>query len=101
MSSAQIDHILPQSKYKTYKDEDTNMVLSCYCCNQIKRAFDPLEKLSEQERMLITVETLDSFREKLLSICRHYVIPLLEKKKKILYMSNEVLQPLGVSKKSI
>lgn len=91
MSSAQIDHVLPKSKYKDYKDEDSNMVLACYCCNQIKRAFDPLEKLPEHERILITVETIGSFREKLLSICRDYVIRRLEQKKEILNRSNEVL----------
>jgi hypothetical protein len=91
MSSAQIDHILPKSKYKEYKDEDSNMVLACYCCNQIKRAFDPLEKLPEQEKILMNAETLESFRSKLLSICGNYLKPLLDKKQQILYKSNEAI----------
>ena len=51
MTSAQLDHIIPKSKYKGYINEDSNLVLSCYCCNQIKRAFDPLEKQSEQVKI--------------------------------------------------
>lgn len=95
MFSPQIDHILPKSKYKDYKNLESNMVLACYCCNQIKWKFNPLEKLPEQERAAVSPCTLDKFRDKLLSACRDYLGPRLEKKKKILSNSKEVIKKHG------
>jgi len=46
------------------------MLLVCYCYDQIKREFDPLDKLSEEERSLVSPWTLEKFREKLLDACR-------------------------------
>lgn len=90
MASAQLDHIIPKSRYKDYTNEDSNLVLSCYCCNQIKRAFDPLEKRPEL-KMNLSPETFDKYRDELLSSCRNYIIPLLNKKKTILHKSNEII----------
>ena len=70
MSSAQIDHLLPKYEYKDYENLDINMLLACYCYDQIKREFDPLDKLSEEERSLVSPWMLEKFREKLLDACR-------------------------------
>ena len=91
MTSAQLDHILPKSKYKDYTNEDSNLVLSCYCCNQIKRAFDPLKELSDQVKMNMSPETFDKHRDELLASCRNYIIPRLNKKKTILHKSNKII----------
>jgi len=91
MTSAQLDHIVPKSRYKDYTNEDSNLVLSCYCCNQIKRAFDPLKELPEQVKMNLSPETFDKYRDELLSVCRNYIIPRLNKKKTILHKSNEII----------
>ena len=90
MTSAQLDHILPKSKYKDYMNEDANLVLSCYCCNQIKRAFDPLEKRPELE-MNLSPATFNTYKDELLSVCRNYIIPKLNMKKAILDKSNEII----------
>ncbi|MCY4059499.1 MAG: HNH endonuclease [Gammaproteobacteria bacterium] len=42
-ATAQIDHLLPQSRYCEYKNCPDNWVLSCYLCNQTKRDWDPLK----------------------------------------------------------
>jgi|GEM_PF-3481738 hypothetical protein len=91
MTSAQLDHILPKSKYKDYMNEDANLVLSCYCCNQIKRAFDPLKELPEQLKMNLSPATFNTYKDELLSVCRNYIIPQLNKKKAILDKSNEII----------
>ena len=95
MSSAQIDHLLPKWKYKSYENFEINMVLACYCCNQIKGKFDPLEKLSDEERRLISPKTFEKFRDKLLDACRDYLRPILKKKERILYNSKDVLKKHG------
>lgn len=44
--SAQIDHLLPESRYPDLKWEPLNNVYACFRCNQRKRCFDPLESLA-------------------------------------------------------
>lgn len=42
-ASAQLDHLLPQSKYPKFNDDVRNLVLACSTCNGIKSNFDPLD----------------------------------------------------------
>lgn len=46
--SAQIDHILPRSKYPDLELEQTNLVYACFFCNKLKSSFDPLYSLREK-----------------------------------------------------
>lgn len=43
--SAQIDHLLPRSRYPELEWEPLNCVYSCFRCNQLKAGFDPLDDL--------------------------------------------------------
>ena len=92
MTSAQVDHLLPRSKYSDYVDLMANRVLACFCCNQIKRNFDPLEKLGDEVRNKISPVTLDDFRPLLLEKCQEYLRPRLKKKDDILEKSVSILR---------
>lgn len=72
--SAQLDHLLPKAKYpdETIKDNPDNWVLSCYTCNQIKRAFDPWEKLMGRGKSSEQID-INANREALLQECRKYI----------------------------
>jgi hypothetical protein len=64
-----MDHLLPKSKYPEYRDVDANWVLACYCCNQLKRDFEPLHKLGEKARAEIKPENMDAYRGELVEAC--------------------------------
>jgi len=70
--SAQLDHLLPKAKYPHLKDSPKNWVLSCYPCNQIKRAFDPWEKLMGKEKSPKEIN-IDQNRKALTKECREYI----------------------------
>ncbi|KPK48103.1 MAG: hypothetical protein AMS22_15850 [Thiotrichales bacterium SG8_50] len=86
MFSAQVDHLLPKSRYPEYADTEANYVLSCYCCNQIKRDFDPLNARPELKEA-----ALDKCRDALIEVCRQYIGERLEKKRKILKESRAIV----------
>ena len=67
--SAQFDHLLPQKLYGgEFKVMEDNLVLSCFCCNQIKGQWNPASELGGD--IEITPQTLGDFREELIEICR-------------------------------
>ena len=84
ISSAQFDHILPKSEYKTYADLEDNLVLSCYCCNQIKRNWDPFSKCDASIKSDLSRENFTQYRDQLIEKCREYLKEFLEKKDGIL-----------------
>jgi len=51
-SSAAIDHLLPASKYESLISNGTNWVFSCSSCNNMKKAFDPLDNGEDALEML-------------------------------------------------
>ena len=51
-SSAQMDHILPRSKYPDFFEHPRNYVLSCYFCNSTKKTWDSLESGEDPLDML-------------------------------------------------
>lgn len=80
LSSAQIDHLLPKTKYREFEDFDDNLVLSCFCCNQIKRTFDPLKKCNDVK---ITLDNFGEHRERLIDESREFINKKLRGKEKI------------------
>jgi hypothetical protein len=86
MHSAQIDHLLPASPYPEYRDTDKNFVLSCYCCNQIKRDFDPLGDHEEMKE-----SPLEQNRDRLIDISRKHIETRLKAKKAILEESRNIV----------
>lgn len=72
--SSQLDHLLPKADYKYphLKDIPENWVLSCFCCNQIKRTFDPWEKLMGKIKPPEPSDIIAN-REALLQECRKYI----------------------------
>jgi CRISPR/Cas system Type II protein with McrA/HNH and RuvC-like nuclease domain len=93
MYSAQIDHILPQSRHKDYKNLPANRVLTCYCCNHMKGKYDPIEKLSDEDRMALSPKTFEVFRSKLLKACKDHLDPRLKDKEAVLNKSNVIINP--------
>ena len=91
MISAQIDHVLPKSKYKEFTDLPDNRVLSCFCCNQIKRKFDPLAETPDIKSKLST-GTFKEYRQRLIKVCWNYIKPLLGKKDEILKQSISIIK---------
>jgi hypothetical protein len=92
LTSAQLDHILPKSKYPDYKEEESNWVLACFCCNQIKRNYDPWTELPEEiKSMGLSVESLMNNRNLLIEKCREHLKPHLEKRKNIRNNINKIL----------
>lgn len=83
MTSDQLDHLLPKSKYKEYAALPANLVLSCFTCNQIKRNFDPLAKLPEV-RAKISPKTFEAYQSTLIEECQHFLKSLLKVKDDIL-----------------
>ena len=86
MYSAQIDHLLPTSRYPELWDTEANFVLSCYCCNQIKRDFDPLKAHEELKNL-----PLETHRNVLIDICREHITSRLESKRQILERSRAIV----------
>lgn len=86
MTSAQIDHLLPASRYPEFWDTDANYVLSCYCCNQIKRDFDPLKDHEE-----LKDAPLNAHRDELIEISRKHIESRLNAKKQIAERSREIV----------
>ena len=91
LNSAQFDHILPQSQYGWAKNLQDNQVLSCFCCNQIKRAWDPLSNCSDEFKENISEKNFSDYRDKLINICREHLKDKLVKKDKILNKSQSVI----------
>jgi hypothetical protein len=92
ITSAQLDHLLPKAKYPEYRENEDNWILACFCCNQIKRKFDPCDKLSEDRKSALSPETLSEYRAELIEICRAHLIPNLEKREKIRSQLNVILK---------
>ena len=90
-TSAQLDHILPKAKYEGYKENEENWALACFCCNQIKRKFDPYDYLADDRKPGLNSETLKKYRPELLEICRAYLIPQLKKREEIRNQINDIL----------
>ena len=82
MISSQLDHLLPQSKYKGLKDVEDNWVLACYCCNQIKRHFDPWKSLTSSVDVP-TRENIAFFRQALIEISRIRLKPFREQQQQV------------------
>jgi len=92
MTTAQLDHILPQSSYGSYKDLRDNLILACFCCNSIiKGRFDPLSKVSDEVKRNISPETFKDYRDLLIETCREHMNPLLKKKDQILEKSISII----------
>ena len=85
MHSAQIDHLLPRSLYPEHADSEDNLVLSCFCCNQIKRDFDPLK-----ERRDLANSPLEAHRDLIIELCRKRIMLDLTIKQRILEKSRAV-----------
>jgi hypothetical protein len=92
LTSAQLDHLLPKSAYPAYKDNENNWVLACFCCNQIKRNFDPSTQLSEEKKSTLSPETLPTYRDELIEICRSYLKPFLDAREAIRNNIIKILQ---------
>ena len=92
MISAQIDHVLPKSKYKEFAELPNNRVLSCFCCNQIKGPFDPLDKMPLDIKSKLSAGTFKEYRQRLIEVCRNYIKPLLDKKGEILKQSISIIK---------
>ena len=56
--SMQLDHLLPRSKYPHLANDPDNFVLSCQRCNNLKRAYDPLDGEKNPEGILRTDKPL-------------------------------------------
>lgn len=84
MMSAQRDHLLPESQYPEYADVDANWILACFCCNQIKRDFDPLQELDEKARAEVTPKNIGAYRGDLVAACKAYLRPKLKERDTIL-----------------
>ena len=84
MMSTQRDHLLPWSKYPEFREIDDNWVLACYCCNQIKRNYDPLQELDERARVRVTPENMGAYRDALVTACIDYLSPKLKERNVIL-----------------
>jgi hypothetical protein len=75
MISSQLDHLLPKKWYEGLQNEEDNWVLACFCCNQLKRDFDPW-KLLMRSADLPTRENIAGYRHELIEISRNYLKPL-------------------------
>jgi len=91
ITTAQIDHILPKSKYKEFAELPNNQVLSCVCCNQIKLRFDPLNEMPDIRNKL-SVSTFEEYRQRLIEVCRNYIKRQLDKKGEILKQSISIIK---------
>lgn len=91
LTSAKFDHILPKSQYKWAEELEDNQVLSCFCCNQIMRAWDPLSKFSDEVKENINKKNFGEYRNQLIDECRNYLINKLADKDKILFKSKLVI----------
>ncbi len=67
MMSSQLDHLLPQKKYPYLKEVEDNWVLACFCCNQLKRDFNPWESLTSPVDQP-TPQNIASYRHTLIEI---------------------------------
>ncbi len=70
--SAQLDHLLPKSKYPHLEDIEGNWVLACFPCNQLKRAFDPWKEFNGPETKPERGDVLVN-RGVLIEVCRKYL----------------------------
>ena len=66
-SSAQIEHLLPTSKYPQLKDNLDNLIFCCSSCNSIKYQFDVLKSGENPVEMIQNHrdELIERVREKL------------------------------------
>lgn len=64
--NAELDHLLPKTKYPELKEVEHNWVLACRLCNQLKRDFDPWEQLNLQSSP--TSEDVLAYRDALIGV---------------------------------
>ena len=74
-SSAQVDHILPQSKYPDFYWHPQNLVLACFFCNTTKKDEDFLHQGENPQDML------SNKRETLIARIRDHLGPEIKKRK--------------------
>ncbi len=94
MTSAQIDHVLPKSKYKVFAELPNNRVLSCFCCNQIKGSFDPLDKMPPGVKSKLSIGTFKEYHQRLIEVCQNYIKLRLDKKDEILKQSILIIKKI-------
>ena len=92
LASAQLDHLLPR-RYQEFSGFSDNLVLSCYCCNQIKHQFDPWAHLEiPGKKNNITRENFHEYRDSLIETCQKYLTGKLEAKDKIIDNSIAIIR---------
>ena len=82
MMSSQLDHLLPKWKYPDLYNVEDNWVLACFCCNQIKRHFDPWKSLTSSIDVP-TRENIAFFRQVLIEISRIRLKPFREQQQEM------------------
>jgi len=82
MMSSQLDHLLPKRKYPDLDKVEDNWVLACFCCNQIKRDFDPWKSLTTSID-LPTRENIAFFRQVLIEISRDHLKPFRDQQQEL------------------
>lgn len=70
---SQTDHLLPRSRYPQLLKEETNLVVACHSCNNLKSTWDPnskepivakdVKKLAEAERATLISRTKTHLEE--------------------------------------
>lgn len=94
MTSAQIDHLLPKVDHEVLNDNPDNWVLACYCCNQIKRIFNPLKSMSSdvQNEIKTNPARIETHRDALIKKCRDEIKQYIDKKNEILIKVQNIIQ---------
>ncbi len=82
MMSSQLDHLLPQWKYPDLYNVEDNWVLACFCCNQLKRDFNPWDSLASPVD-LPTRQNLAGYRHALIEITRNRLKPFRDQQKEM------------------
>ncbi len=92
--SAQIDHLLPRSKYKhlSWIDKNVNYVLACFCCNQIKRNFDPLSRIENRISKDISLDEFVKLRSNLIEEARKFINIQLNGKKMVYELTSGIYE---------
>lgn len=72
--SAEIDHLLPVSKYPQLEWEKLNCVYSCFRCNKLKGTYDPLAEVSKAGIDVSNpLFVLQSARQEIIEIVRNHL----------------------------
>lgn len=82
MMSSQLDHLLPKRDYSGLHNVEDNWVLACFCCNQIKRDFDPWKWLTSSVDKP-TRENIAFFRQALIEISRDHLKPFRDQQQEL------------------